>query len=137
MNITQQYVNSIAYRTMACAIEVHKQLGAGLLESIYHACLVHELKLQGLDVQEQVAVPIIYKGIATKDPLRLDILVNNLVIVEVKAVDTLAPIFDAQLLTYMKLGQKPKGLLINFNSIQLVKASKPFVNELFAALPKE
>lgn len=135
--ITQKYVNELAYKVMGCAMEVHKQLGAGLLESIYQACLVHELRLQGFQVQEQVAVPIIYKGLEVKEPLRLDILVNELIIVEVKAVEMLHPLHEAQTLTYLKLSQKPKALLINFNSVILSKSSKPFVDKIFASLPKE
>lgn len=135
--ITKTLVQNIAYDVMACAIEVHKYLGPGLLESIYQACLVHELKLQHLSVKEQVEVPIIYKGVRTKDPLRLDILVNDLIIIEVKSVETLLPIHHAQTITYLKLSQKPKALLINFNSVNLVQGSKPFVDEVFAALPKE
>ncbi len=135
--ITKTLVQNIAYDVMACAIEVHKYLGPGLLESIYRACLVHELRLQQLSVKEQVEVPIIYKGVQTKDPLRLDILVNDLIIIEVKSVETLLPIHHAQTITYLKLSQKPKALLINFNSVNLVQGSKPFVDEVFAALPKE
>ncbi|MDX1902904.1 MAG: GxxExxY protein, partial [Thermonemataceae bacterium] len=67
--ITQKFVEQLAYQVMGCAIEVHRHLGAGLLESIYHSCLMHELQLQGFDAKEQVAVPIIYKGVETKDPL--------------------------------------------------------------------
>jgi GxxExxY protein len=135
--ITQKYVNELSYKIMACGIEVHKHLGPGLLESIYQACLVQELKLQNLQVLEQVEVPIIYKGTQTKDPLRLDILVNDLIILEIKSVENLLPIHEAQIITYLKLSQKPKGLLINFNSVKLVAGSKPFVNEIFAQLPKE
>ncbi len=135
--ITQNLVQKTAYDVMACAIEVHKYLGPGLLESIYQACLVHELSLQHLSVKEQVDVPIIYKGVQTKDPLRLDILVNDLIIIEVKSVEILLPIHHAQIITYLKLSGIPKALLINFNSINLVQGSKTFVDKSFASLPKE
>jgi GxxExxY protein len=97
--LTQKIVQETTYNVMACAIEVHKYLGPGLLESIYQACLVHELGLQHLSVKEQVEVPIIYKGVQTKDPLRLDILVNDLIIIEVKSVETLLPIHQAKVIT--------------------------------------
>jgi GxxExxY protein len=135
--ITQKHIQKISYDIMACAIEVHKYLGPGLLESIYQSCLVQELRLNNFFVKEQVEVPVIYKGVVTKDPLRLDILVNDLIIIEVKSVEILLPIHHAQAITYLKLCQKPKVLLINFNSVNLVQGSKPFVDEVFASLPKE
>ena len=122
---------------MACAIEVHKYLGPGLLESIYQSCLVQELRLNNFFVKEQVEVRVIYKGVETKDPLRLDILVNDLIIIEIKSVEILLPIHHAQAITYLKLSKKPKALLINFNSVNLVQGSKPFVDEVFTSLPKE
>jgi GxxExxY protein len=134
---TQKSINQLSFNVMACAIEVHKYLGPGLLESIYQSCLMHELSLQGLEAKEQVAVPIIYKGVETKDPLRLDILVNNRIIIELKSVDALLPIHQAQVITYLKLSKKPKALLINFNSTRLMESTKPFVDRVFANLPKE
>ena len=135
--ITQKLVQNTAYEVMACAIEVHRYLGPGLLEGIYQACLVQELRLQGFYIRERVEVPVIYKGVQTKDPLRLDILVNEIILIEVKSVEILLPIHHAQTITYLKLSQKPKALLINFNSENLVKGSKPFVDEVFSALPRE
>ena len=135
--ITQKHIQKISYDIMACAIEVHKYLGPGLLESIYQSCLVQELRLNNFLVKEQVEVPVIYKGVVTKDPLRLDILVNDIIIIEIKSVEILLPIHHAQAITYLKLSQKPKVLLINFNSVNLVQGSKPFVDEVFASLPKE
>lgn len=135
--ITQNLVQETAYDVMACAIEVHKYLGPGLLESIYQSCLVQELRLNNFFVKEQVEVRVIYKGVETKDPLRLDILVNDLIIIEIKSVEILLPIHHAQAITYLKLSKKPKALLINFNSVNLVQGSKPFVDEVFTSLPKE
>ena len=135
--ITQKHIQKISFDIMACAIEVHKHLGPGLLESIYQSCFVHELRLNSFLVKEQVEVPVIYKGVKTKDPLRLDILVNDLIIIEVKSVETLLPIHHAQTITYLKLSGIPKALLINFNATNLVHGSKPFVDKVFAALPKE
>ncbi len=135
--ITQKYVNDIAYRIVGCAIEVHKALGPGLLESVYEECLLEELKINGLEVSSQQKVPLIYRGKVLKSELRLDILVNDLVVVELKAVEQLIPIYKAQLLSYLKLSQKPKGLLINFNNVLLKEQTIPLVTEEFAKLPKE
>ena len=114
--LTQKYINDIAYKIVGCAIEVHKQLGPGLLENIYERCLKYELKLNGLKVQTQIPVEVIYKSKKIDSDLRLDLLVEDLIIVELKAVENLLPLFQAQLITYLKLLKKPKGLLINFNS---------------------
>jgi GxxExxY protein len=135
--ITQKYVNQIAYKIVGCAMEVHKQLGSGLLESVYQACMVEELKLQGLQIATQVEVPIYYKDKLLIPKLRLDILVENLVIIELKSVEYLIPLHQAQLLTYLKLAEKPKGLLINFNTVLIKQQLVPLVTERFAALPKE
>ncbi len=134
--VTQKLVNDISYKILSCAIEVNKMVGAGLLESVYQACLVQEMRLQGLKIIQQAEVPIIYKGVELAHHLRLDILVENLVIVELKAVDIMLPIFQAQLLTYLKLSQKPKGLLINFNTTNIINSTIPLVTEVFANLPK-
>jgi GxxExxY protein len=135
---TQKYVNEITYRIIGCAIEVQKEIGPGLLESIYEKCLIHELKLHKFEIRNQVTIPLKYKGLEISYDLRLDILVNDLVIVELKATETIIPLFDAQILTYMKLLKKPKGVLINFNSRNLFReGQKTFVNEHFASLPKE
>jgi GxxExxY protein len=100
---------------IGAAIEVHRQLGPGLLESIYATCLEHELSLRGISSRREVALPINYKGIAFEAGYRIDLLVENTVIVEVKAIETVLPVHEAQLLTYLKLSQKRVGLLINFN----------------------
>jgi GxxExxY protein len=109
------FLNSISDKIIGAAIEVHKELGPGLLESVYEACLYHELKKQGVSVDCQVDLPIIYKGEITNKTYRIDMLVENCVIVELKSVDTINPIHEAQLLTYMKLLNINLGLLINFN----------------------
>lgn len=110
----------IAKQIVDAALQVHKALGPGLLESVYETCLVYELNQRGFKVETQVNVPIIYKGIRLDAGLRLDMLVEDLVIVELKAVETMTPLFDAQLLTYLKLTQHRLGLLINFN-VSLIK----------------
>jgi GxxExxY protein len=136
--ITQNYIDQLTYDIIGCAIEVHKMLGPGLLESIYEKCLIHELKLNGFDVKNQMSIPLFYKGIDMDCNLRFDILVNDLVVVELKSVVMMHPIFEAVLLTYMKLLQKPKGILINFNCKNIFhEGQKTFVNEYYAKLPLE
>jgi GxxExxY protein len=106
---------SLSYGIVGAAIEVHRQLGSGLLESIYEAALCRELGLRGIRAERQVQVPLSYKGSPLDLNLRLDLVVERMVIVEVKSVDRLLPIHRAQVLTYLKLSCLPVGLLINFN----------------------
>ena len=134
--ITQKYINDIAYKTIGCAIEVHKNLGPGLLESVYEIYLIEELSDSGLLVKSQIYVPIIYKGRDLGGILKLDLLVNDHIILELKAVDFMIPLFKAQLLSYLKLTGKPKGLLINFHCENIVEQMIPLVTEEFAKLPK-
>ena len=132
---TKEYIDRLNYRIIGCAIEVHKVLGPGLLENVYEKCFIHELRIKELNVKNQCSIPVHYKGIEVDCDLRFDVLVNDLVIVELKAVETMHPIFDAQLLTYMKLLEKPKGILINFNCNNLFyEGQKTFVNEYYARL---
>ena len=135
--ITQKQVNEISYKIIGCAIEVHKQLGPGLLESVYEKCLIDEMKSTGLTVKSQVYVPVIYKGKDLGGTLKLDLLVNDIVIVEEKAVEEMIPLYKAQLLSYLKLTGKPKGLLINFNSENIKEQLVSLVTEEFAKLPKD
>jgi GxxExxY protein len=135
--ITQKSVNDLAYRIAGSAIEVHKELGPGLLESVYEKVLKYELESRGLCVESQKQVPISYKGKSVDCELRPDLLVEELVVVEIKAVEIMIPLNQAQLLTYLKLLNKPKGLLINFNSNNITKALIPLVTEKFSNLPKE
>lgn len=113
-------LNEISEIIIGCAIEVHKALGPGLLESTYEVCLIHELSKRGLRVEKQVAVPVIYDSIKLDAGYRIDLLVGDAVIVELKSVDRLRPIHEAQLLSYLKLSGKKVGLLINFN-VKLLK----------------
>ncbi len=135
--MTKKEVTDLSYRIVGCAINVHKELGPGLLESVYEKCLKHELELQGMSVIQQVKVPVVYKNINIDTELRLDLLVNNTIIVELKAIENILPVHEAQLLTYMKLLEKPQGLLINFFTDNITKSMKPFVNELFSKLPDQ
>lgn len=132
--ITKSYINQLSYQIVSCAIEVHKHLGPGLLESVYHLCLKEELESAGLKVASQVHVPISYKNRDLGGILKLDFLINDLIIVEIKAVEIMNPIYKAQLLSYLKLTGKPKGLLINFHSENITKNLVPLVTEKFATL---
>lgn len=134
MNYTKTQVNQLAYEVVGCAIEVHKQVGPGLLESVYETCLCHELRTKGYQIERQMLVPIHYKGLYLEAELRLDVLVNDLIVVEIKAVEKMIPYYDAQILSYMKLLEKPKGLLINFHTDNISKSIKPFVNQYFSRL---
>ena len=122
--------NEISSKIIGAAIEVHKQLGPGLLESTYETCLAFELKQMGLDVKQQQALPVVYKEVKLEAGYRIDLLVENKVIVEIKSVDALADIHTAQLLTYLKLKDLKLGLLINFNSVRVVDGLKRIVNNL-------
>jgi len=129
--MTKKMITRLSYEIMGYAIEVHKELGPGLLESIYEKCLIFELNKNGFNVVNQLSIPIKYKEIELDSNLRLDLLVNDLIIVEIKSVVQLLPIHQAQLLTYMKLLKKPQGLLLNFNSTNLSKERVPLINEYF------
>lgn len=113
-------LNEITRKIIGCAIEVHKELGPGLLESAYEECLSHELVKCGLNIRRQQATPVIYKDIKLDCGYRIDILVENKVIVELKVVEEIISVHEAQILTYMKFAHKTVGLLINFN-VSLLK----------------
>ena len=120
--------NEITKLVIGFAIDVHRALGPGLLESAYEECLCYELAQSGTRFLRQVTLPVRYKGIALDCGYRMDLLVDDLVIIEVKAVESLCPIHEAQLLTYLKLADKPVGLLINFNVPVLKEGLKRIVN---------
>lgn len=120
--------NALSSKIIAAAIEVHRELGPGLLESIYERCLVQELIDRGLTVEQQVAVPVHYKGKSLGTMMRLDLRVNNLIIVEVKAVEAFSDAHIAQLLTYLKLTDCRLGLLINFNEALLKQGIRRVAN---------
>ena len=134
--ITRKYIDQLSYKIIGAAIEVHKNVGPGLLESVYHRFLEQELFLRGIDHQTELVVPVLYKGINLETQLRCDFFVNRLIVVEIKSVEFLAPVFEAQILTYMKLLKAPKGILVNFNSVNLFKeGQQTYVNELYRELP--
>ena len=132
--MTQKQVTKLSYEITGFAIKVHKALGPGLLESVYEQCLKFELERNGYKVKQQLIVKIDYEGLELESNLRIDLLVNDCVVVELKAIENVLPIHEAQLLTYMKLLQKPQGLLINFDTTNITKSMKPFVNEYFKRL---
>lgn len=120
--------NDLSGLIIKAAIAVHRALGPGLLESVYQVCLMQELKDMGLKAEAQMAVPIVYKGNRLASDLRIDLLVEGMVVVEIKAVNDLHPIHTAQLLTYLKLTDKKLGLLINFNVTKLVEGLERVMN---------
>lgn len=118
---------SAASRAIECAFKVHRQLGPGLLESIYETCLLHELKKSGLRFEAQKVLPVVYDGLILETGLRLDVVVQEQIILELKAVESLLPIHQAQVLTYLKLTGFRLGLLINFNTVLLKDGIKRVV----------
>ena len=120
MHPLYEKASRLSSQVIGAAIEVHKDKGPGLLESIYEKCLMHELYLRKIPVKKQVPVEIKYKDLVFGDDLKLDIIVDDCLIVELKAVERIVPIHKAQLLSYMRLLDVPLGLLINFNEIKLV-----------------
>ncbi len=125
---TEMELNEISGKVIGAAIEVHQELGPGLLESAYEACLVYELRQRGVRVEQQVPQPVFYKGLQLECGYRLDLLVEDRVIVELKAVEAIVPIHEAQLLTYLKLRKLRLGLLINFNVPILKNGIKRLLN---------
>jgi len=123
-------LNDITDRIISSAIKVHKALGPGLLESAYEACLLHELRKNGLKAESQVGLPIHYDGIILDVGYRVDILVEDSIIVELKAVEKIIPIHEAQLVSYLKLSGRKLGLIINFNVLLLKDGIKRMVNNL-------
>ena len=121
-------INGITGIIVDAAMTVHSELGPGLLESSYEACLIHELKLRNIHVQNQLVLPVIYKQARIDTGYRIDLLVEEKVIIELKVVEKLLPIHEAQLLTYLKLSNKKIGLLINFNTLRLKHGIKRIAN---------
>ena len=135
---TRKEINQLSRAIIGFAIEVHKELGPGLLESVYEKCLTHLLILNGYKVDRQQSIPMNFRGLTLDCELRYDLLVNDQIIVELKTVEELLPIHEAQLLTYLKLLKKPKGILINFNCMNIFKEGQlTFVTEHFRNLPEE
>ncbi|MCY7409578.1 MAG: GxxExxY protein [Chitinophagales bacterium] len=135
--MTKQDYNDLTYEIIGACIEVHKALGPGLLETVYAKCLAHEFHLQEIPFQKELFIPVEYKGIQVQSDLRCDFLVEDAIVLEIKSKEKVLPIDEAILITYMKLLQKPKGILVNFKCLNLFKeGQKTYVNELFRMLPE-
>jgi len=133
--ITKSYLKDLIYQVNGAAIDVHKALGPGLLESVYHKCMKHELSLRNLNYQSELIIPVSYKGIEIEAELRCDLFVENILPVELKAIEGILPVHEAQLMTYMKLLKVPEGLLLNFNVSNIFKeGQRTYVNELYRDL---
>ncbi len=128
--MTKTEYNDLSEAIIGAAIEVHKELGPGLIESVYESCLISELQERGISVKSQIDLPLFYKGKQIEKNFRIDLLVEDEIIVELKAVDELSKIHEVQLVTYLKLANKKLGLLINFNVPMLVKGIRRKINGL-------
>ncbi|TKC03368.1 GxxExxY protein [Pedobacter cryotolerans] len=134
--LTKKYLNDLTYEVIGATIQVHKVLGRGLLESVYHRCLIEELIFRKINFLTEMKVPIVYRNKVLDIDLRCDLFIENSLVLELKSVQEMPKVFDAQILTYMKLLRCPKGILINFNCANIFKeGQKTFVNEYFSILP--
>lgn len=124
----KEQINKLSGIILDCSIEVHRNLGPGLLESVYAVCLCKELTLKGLKFQRQVLLPVNYKGENLDADYRIDLLVEDEIIIELKSVELMNPVYEAQLFTYLKLADKKLGLLINFNVPRLIEGFNRIVN---------
>jgi GxxExxY protein len=132
--MTKKEITQLSYAITGCAIKVHKALGPGLLESIYEKCLKYELEKQGYNVEQQLQVSISYEEIEFDCALKVDLLVNKVIVIELKTVEAILPIHEAQIITYMNLLKCPQGLLINFNTTNITYSLKPFINKHYRFL---
>jgi GxxExxY protein len=136
--MTQSYLDEITYEIIGAAIEVHKIIGRGLLESVYHQCLKEELRHRKINFLSEMKIPVVYKNKELETDFRCDLFIEDSIVVELKSVFEIHPMFEAKLLNYMKLLKSPKGILINFNCFNIFKeGQKTYVNEYFKNLPKE
>jgi GxxExxY protein len=135
MRISKKYLSDLTYTLLGCCINVHKELGPGLLENVYHQCLIEELKYERISFKSELEVPIKYREKEIDTKLRVDLLIQNCLVVDLKSVKEIQPIFEAQILTYMHLLKAPKGIIVNFNCLNLFKqGQKTFVNDIFREL---
>lgn len=135
MIITRSYLKDLVYQVNGAAIEVHKSLGPGLLESVYHQCFKKELELRNINFSSELSIPLQYKGYELDSKLRCDLFVENCLVVELKSVNEMNPICEAQLLTYMNLLKAPIGLLINFNVKNIFyEGQKTLINDFYNKL---
>ena len=133
--MTKSYLKNLIYQVNGAAIEVHKNIGPGLLESVYHKCMEKELTFRGISFQTELRIPIQYKDFSIEADLKCDLVIEEMLIIELKSVKKILQIHEAQILTYMKLLEVPIGLLINFNVTNIYKeGQKTYVNELYRHL---
>jgi GxxExxY protein len=136
--VTKKYLKDLVYRVNGAAIEVHKHLGPGLLESIYHKCMIKELSLRGINFQSELTIPIEYKGLELESDLRCDLFIEKCLVLELKASDKVLPIHVAKLMSYMNLLEAPIGLMINYNVVNIYnEGQKTYINELYRRLEEE
>jgi GxxExxY protein len=136
MHLTQKKLDDLTFEINGAMIEVHRQMGPGLNESVYHKCLKHEFKLRGINFKSEVIIPIKYKDMEEEIDFKCDFIIENAIIVELKAVSEILDIHIAQILNYMNLAKLPKGILVNFNVEVLMRdGHQTFVNKFFATLP--
>ncbi|TVQ51098.1 MAG: GxxExxY protein [Saprospirales bacterium] len=136
--MTKKYLDELTYKIIGCCINVHSALGPGLLESVYHKCLEEEFRHQKIKFQSELIVPVVYRNLEINAQLRADFYIENCLVVELKAVDGIQPVHEAQLLTYLKLLESPKGILINFNCVNIFRqGQKTFVTEKYRNLDDE
>lgn len=135
--ITRKYLDELTYEVVGAAIEVHKIVGRGLLESVYHQCMKEELLHRKINFLTEMKIPVKYKNKELDIDFRCDLFIEQCLVVEIKSVHEISTVFEAQLLTYMKLLKSPKGILINFNCFNIFKeGQKTYINEYFSLLPK-
>ena len=136
--LTKKYLDELTYEVLGAAIEVQKTIGRGLLETVYHHCMKEELLHRKINFLTEMSVPLIYKDKLIDVDFRCDLFVEECLVVELKSVNKMSTVFEAQLQTYMKLLKAPKGILINFNCKNIFnEGQKTFVNEYFRILPKD
>jgi len=136
--ITQKHIDFLTKEIIGCAIEIHKELGPGLLESAYEKCMIYLLRKKGFKVESQLEVPIMFQDLLVDRGYRLDLLVESLIIVELKTIIEFIPLNKAQLLTHLRFMKKPKGILINFHCSNIFyEGQQTFVTREYAKLPIE
>lgn len=134
--LTQKYLNDLSYKVVGACIEVHKVLGPGLYESVYHQCLEQEFKISGIEFRSELEIPINYKGKSIDCKMKCDFYIENAIILEIKSVTEIHPIHKAQILNYMNLLKAPRGLLINFNVTNIYhEGHETFAGREFKNLP--
>lgn len=136
--MTKKYLDELTYNIVGSAIEVHKIMGSGLLESVYRQCLKEEFQYRKINFSSEMKIPVLYKHKELEANFRCDFFVENAIVLELKSISEMHPMFEAKLINYMKLLKSPKGILINFNCINIFKqGQKTFVNEYFKKLPHQ